>query len=34
MKRRQFITTLAASTYGLKTLDAKDAPIASKVFKP
>ena len=30
MKRRQFITTLAASTYGLKTLDAKDAPIASK----
>ena len=30
MKRRHFITTLAASTYGLKTLDAKDAPIASK----
>jgi|TARA_R100000479_G_scaffold34971_1_gene15303 hypothetical protein len=30
MKRRHFIHTLAASTYGLKTLDAKDAPIASK----
>jgi len=30
MKRRHFIHTLAASTYGLKTIDAKDAPIASK----
>jgi uncharacterized protein (DUF1501 family) len=30
MKRRHFIHSLAASTYGLKTLDAKDAPIASK----
>ena len=30
MNRRLFIQTLAASTYGLKTLDAKDAPIASK----
>ena len=30
MKRRHFINTLAASTYGLKTLDAKEAPIASK----
>tara|TARA_R100000697_G_scaffold31261_1_gene41975 strand:- start:783 stop:1985 length:1203 start_codon:yes stop_codon:yes gene_type:complete len=30
MKRRHFIHTLAASTYGLKTIDAKEAPIASK----
>ena len=30
MKRRTFIHTLAASTYGLKAIDAKEVPIASK----